>query len=73
MNREMNYSDLREIIIRLMNGKLPEHAPLSAEVVYIENRRSFTLRRVVYHCDCGIYSQLGDWLEQCDWAALEQA
>ena len=21
-------------------------------------------------CDCGILSQLGDWLEQCDWAAL---
>ena len=21
-------------------------------------------------CDCGILGQLGDWLEQCDWAAL---
>lgn len=26
--------------------------------------------RIPPHCDCGIYGQLGDWLEQCDWAAL---
>ena len=24
-------------------------------------------------CDCGILSQLGNWLEQCDWAALAAA
>ena len=29
-------------------------------------------RRILFPpgCDCGILSQLGDWLEQCDWAAL---
>jgi dienelactone hydrolase len=26
--------------------------------------------RIPPHCDCGIYGQLGDSLEQCDWAAL---
>ena len=26
--------------------------------------------RIPPHCDCGILNQLGDWLEQCDWAAL---
>ena len=26
--------------------------------------------RIPPHCDCGILSQLGNWLEQCDWAAL---
>jgi dienelactone hydrolase len=26
--------------------------------------------RIPPHCDCGILGQLGDWLEQCDWAAL---
>jgi hypothetical protein len=26
--------------------------------------------RIPPHCDCGILSQLGDFLEQCDWAAL---
>jgi dienelactone hydrolase len=26
--------------------------------------------RIPPHCDCGIYDQLGDSLEQCDWAAL---
>jgi len=26
--------------------------------------------RIPPHCDCGIYSQLGGRLEQCDWAAL---
>jgi len=26
--------------------------------------------RIPPHCDCGISGQLGDFLEQCDWAAL---
>jgi dienelactone hydrolase len=26
--------------------------------------------RIPPHCDCGILGQLGDFLEQCDWAAL---
>ncbi len=26
--------------------------------------------RIPPHCDCGILSQLGSRLEQCDWAAL---
>ncbi len=26
--------------------------------------------RIPPHCDCGISGQLGDWLEECDWAAL---
>ena len=26
--------------------------------------------RIPPHCDCGILSQLGDLIEQCDWAAL---
>lgn len=26
--------------------------------------------RIPPHCDCGIFGQLGDLIEQCDWAAL---
>ena len=26
--------------------------------------------RIPPHCDCGILGQLGDLIEQCDWAAL---
>ena len=29
-----------------------------------------TRMRIPPHCECGILRQLGDWLEQCDWAAL---
>jgi len=37
-----------KLLKRLMNGEIPQHVPISADVVSIENRRSFILRSVIY-------------------------
>ena len=37
-----------KLMKRLMNGEIPQHVPISADVVSIEDRQSFLLRRVIY-------------------------
>lgn len=37
-----------KLMKRLMNGEIPQHVPISADVVSSEDRQSFLLRRVIY-------------------------